>query len=376
MSQSDLTIQNQSFPSFRADLNDALTALNTTQSGTSRPASAVAGTIWLDTTTASTPTLKYYDGADDISLATLDHSANTVNWLDSTVSVTGLTTTATGTVLTLSDSSLTSSVNLILQNQKEIRFSETTANGVNYVGFKAPASLSADKIWVLPSADGTAGQFLKTDGAGNLSFSSDLPTTSFTGATVETSIADSDLVLIYDDSATAVRKMTKANLVSGIGASAGQVIQVVQTVKTDSFNTSSTTFADITGLSASITPSSASNKILVMCHIGIFMANSSGVSGAVALIRGSTNIGGGTAEGGRVSGISRTASGANADHGNGLSFQYLDSPATTSSTTYKIQTVSQTSFSVYVNRGGTDSDVGFSYGTRTSSTLTLIEIAA
>jgi hypothetical protein len=59
--------------------------------------------------------------------------------------------------------------------------------------------------------------FLKTDGAGNLSFSSDLPTTSFTGATVETSIADSDLVLIYDDSATAVRKMTKANFVSGIG---------------------------------------------------------------------------------------------------------------------------------------------------------------
>jgi hypothetical protein len=59
--------------------------------------------------------------------------------------------------------------------------------------------------------------FLKTDGAGNLSFSSDLPTTSFTGATVETSIADSDLVLIYDDSATAVRKMTKANLTAGIG---------------------------------------------------------------------------------------------------------------------------------------------------------------
>jgi hypothetical protein len=85
MAQSDLTIQNQSFPSFRADLNDALTALNTFQSGTTRPTSAVAGTIWLDITSASTPTLKYYDGADDISLATLDHSANTVNWLDNTV---------------------------------------------------------------------------------------------------------------------------------------------------------------------------------------------------------------------------------------------------------------------------------------------------
>jgi hypothetical protein len=217
MSQHDYNIANQSFPSFRTDLNNALSAIQTCNSGTSRPTGAVAGQIWLDTTSATSPTLKYYDGADDISLATLDHSANTVNWLDSTVSITGLTTTATGTVLTLSDSSLTSSVNLILQNQKEIRFSETTANGTNYVGFKAPASLSADKIWVLPSADGTAGQFLKTDGAGNLSFSSDLPTTSFTGATVETSIADSDLVLIYDDSATAVRKMTKANLVAGVG---------------------------------------------------------------------------------------------------------------------------------------------------------------
>jgi hypothetical protein len=172
MAQHDFNIANQSFPSFRTDLNNALSAINTSQSGTSRPSGAVAGTIWLDTTSATSPTLKYYDGADDISLATLDHSANTVNWLDSTVSVTGLTTTATGTVLTLSDSSLTSSVNLILQNQKEIRFSETTANGTNYVGFKAPASLSADKIWILPSADGTAGQFLKTDGAGNLSFDS------------------------------------------------------------------------------------------------------------------------------------------------------------------------------------------------------------
>ena len=86
MAQSDLTIQNQSFPSFRSDLNDALTAINTTQSGTSRPSSAVAGTIWLDTTNATNPTLKLYDGADDISLATLDYTANTVNWLDSSVS--------------------------------------------------------------------------------------------------------------------------------------------------------------------------------------------------------------------------------------------------------------------------------------------------
>ena len=109
MAQSDLTIQNQSFPSFRADLNDALTALNTFQSGTTRPTSAVAGTIWLDTTSATTPTLKYYDGADDISLATLDHSANTVNWLDSTVvfDIVGDTTPQLGGNLDLNSNDIT-----------------------------------------------------------------------------------------------------------------------------------------------------------------------------------------------------------------------------------------------------------------------------
>ena len=86
MAQGDYLIQNQSFPSFRSDLNDTLEAINTSNSGTSRPSSAVAGTIWLDTTSATTPTLKFYDGADDISLATIDYTANTVNWLDSSVS--------------------------------------------------------------------------------------------------------------------------------------------------------------------------------------------------------------------------------------------------------------------------------------------------
>jgi hypothetical protein len=196
MAQHDFNIANATFPSVRSDINSALTAINTTQSGTSRPASAVAGTIWLDTTSATTPTLKYYDGADDISLATLDHSANTVNWLDSTVSITGLSSTATGTVLTLTDSDSKSTVNLIIDNQKEVRFNETTANGTNYIGLKAPASVTADLTFTLPvaptadnqalvasttgvmsftpyafpSADGTSGQALVTSGAGVLSF--------------------------------------------------------------------------------------------------------------------------------------------------------------------------------------------------------------
>lgn len=172
MSQHDYNIANQSFPSFRSDLNNALSAIQTTNSGTSLPTGAVAGQMWLDTTNATNPTLKFYDGADSISLATINYTANTVDWLDSSITITGLSTSATGTVLTLSDTVTTSTVNLIIDNQKEVRFRETTANGTNYVGLKAPASLSADLTYTLPSADGTSGQFLSTNGSGVLSFAS------------------------------------------------------------------------------------------------------------------------------------------------------------------------------------------------------------
>jgi hypothetical protein len=170
MAQHDMNIINAGFPAVRSDINSALSAIQTNHSGTSRPTGAVAGQIWLDTTNATSPTLKFYDGTDDISLATIDYSANTVNWLDSTVSITGLATTATGTVLTLSDTATTQTVNFIIDNEKEIRFSEADGNGSNYVALKAPASLASDVTFTLPSADGTANQVLTTDGSGVLSF--------------------------------------------------------------------------------------------------------------------------------------------------------------------------------------------------------------
>jgi len=170
MAQHDYNIANQGFSSFRSDLNNALSAIQTTNSGTSLPTGAVAGQMWLDTTNATSPTLKFYDGTDSISLATINYTANTVDWLDSSITITGLSTSATGTVLTLSDSATTSTVNLIIDNQKEVRFRETTANGTNYVALKAPASLSADLTFTLPSVDGTSGQVLQTNGSGVLSF--------------------------------------------------------------------------------------------------------------------------------------------------------------------------------------------------------------
>lgn len=52
----------------------------------------------------------------------------------------------------------------------EMQLMETSANGFNYVGFKAPASISTSKIWTLPAVDGTNGQVLSTNGAGILSW--------------------------------------------------------------------------------------------------------------------------------------------------------------------------------------------------------------
>ena len=86
MSQvSDYTLSNIGFSAFRTELNSILGAVNTLNAGTSAPGSGAAGSLWLDTTSATTPTLKFYDGSDQISLCTFNYSANTVNWLDNTV---------------------------------------------------------------------------------------------------------------------------------------------------------------------------------------------------------------------------------------------------------------------------------------------------
>jgi len=87
MAQHDMNIANQSFPSFRTDLNNSLSALNSMHSGTSRPSGATTGTMWLDTTNSGSNslTIKFFDGSDDITFATVNTSANTVDFTDSSV---------------------------------------------------------------------------------------------------------------------------------------------------------------------------------------------------------------------------------------------------------------------------------------------------
>lgn len=163
---------------------------------------------------------------------------------------------------------------------------------------------------------------------------------------------------------------TKATLNSSGFSSPGHVLQVLQTVKTDTWsNATQNTWNDVTGLSVSITPSSTSSKILITGHIS-YSASSNLY---VRLLRGSTPICVGDTSGSRIS--STVASGYNYGDGNVMestTWNYLDSPSTTSSTTYKIQIYGY-NITQYVNRVVNDTDS--SVTPRSTSTITVMEIA-
>ena len=148
------------------------------------------------------------------------------------------------------------------------------------------------------------------------------------------------------------------------------ILQVVSTTKTDTFTTSSTSFVDATGFSATITPSSTSSKILCVVTVGTLDANVSAIlSGRV--LRGATVIGAGDASGSTVPGGFSiiTPAGTRAQVG---VFQFLDTPSSTSALTYKLQ-VRTNDGTLYMNRAANDD--GSSIWTRSSSTITLMEVA-
>ena len=79
MSQNDLVIANQGFPAFRSDLNSALQALATNNSGTSAPSTTYAYQLWVDTTTAGSNKFYIRNSANNgnIEIGTINQSAGT-----------------------------------------------------------------------------------------------------------------------------------------------------------------------------------------------------------------------------------------------------------------------------------------------------------
>ncbi len=151
----------------------------------------------------------------------------------------------------------------------------------------------------------------------------------------------------------------------------GSVLQVVSTTKTDTFTTTSTSFVDVTGISVSITPTSATSKILIT---GLVNFAASTDTGFFRLVRDSTAICVGTAAGSRISATATMRCSTDSADSDAASVNFLDSPNTTSAVTYKIQARCDGGFTVRFNSSGDDVDQ--TNRGRTASTITVMEIAA
>jgi hypothetical protein len=181
-------------------------------------------------------------------------------------------------------------------------------------------------------------------------------------------------MITYLKDTDAVEKRTASAWVP-VNTDSGRVLQVVQTVKTDTYGVSlaqgASDTSDVSGLTVSITPSSVSNKILVMCQVGLGGEQAVGYS----LFRNGSVTGYiGNADGSRTR---VSASATPTERGAAeSSLIYLDSPATTSAVTYSIRLTSSGTgtTAVYVNRSlgdGNDNRVS-----RSASSIIAMEIKA
>ena len=193
---------------------------------------------------------------------------------------------------------------------------------------------------------------------------SDLDPAVITGQTaLATSPADTDEFLISD---AGTLKRLDASLIGG-----GKIGQVVSVAKTDTFSSASSSFTDLTGITVNITPSATSSKVLILCSLSLSVTNGGGPQ--LKLVRGSTDIGIADAASNRARMTTSYVISA-VDVIAAVPMIFLDSPSTTSQTTYKVQGFGYNTNTIYVNRTSDDADEV--YRQRGISTITVMEILA
>ena len=162
---------------------------------------------------------------------------------------------------------------------------------------------------------------------------------------------------IADDAVTAAK-------VTGLG----KIGQVLSTTKTDSFQSTSTSVTDITGLSVAITPTSTSSKVLVMVH-GNVSDGGPTYEAAMKMFRDSTEICKGDNGSATNIGFDNARRNSGGNESKKFSMTFLDSPNTTSSTTYKIAVkVDQSGSTFNFNRTASSNNSSL------VSTITVMEI--
>ena len=161
-----------------------------------------------------------------------------------------------------------------------------------------------------------------------------------------------------------------------LGATSGKngpILQVVQTVKKDKSTIQSTTLTDIPSMSVTITPSSSSNKILIRYCLSVF---TNGTYWSMRLLRGNDStifIGD---QNSNATSQQRASFGSYMSSyvdGRSVTQEFLDSPSTTSATTYKLQLKNLSSESLYINQSKNDGDQ--TYIARAASSITVMELS-
>ena len=156
--------------------------------------------------------------------------------------------------------------------------------------------------------------------------------------------------------------------------STGSILQVVSTTKTNIFTSTSVSYVDITGLTAVITPSSTSNKILVRVDLNGAIA---GNAGGVIMRRNGSNM----VVGDTVSGINNNATfniyngGDDANSQQMWSMSHLDSPATTSAVTYSVAVSCVQGGGTFVINDQTSQIRNVSYAINAVSNITVMEVS-
>ena len=178
---------------------------------------------------------------------------------------------------------------------------------------------------------------------------------------------------IVDADMLASNAVTAGKLASGVG---GKILQVVQTVKKDKTTIQSTSLTDITGMSVTITPSSSSNKVLIRYSLSIFTNNQ---YWAMRLLRGSDST---IFIGDQNPSATSQTRGSFGSYmpsyvdGRTVVQELLDSPNTTSATTYKLQAHTPYSSSYIIGINTSPTQDNYTYMSNCVSTITAMEVAA
>jgi len=260
----------------------------------------------------------------------------------------------TGDVLTAAQ------VNTYLQEQAVMRFASAAARTTALSGVLAEGMVSyLDDINQVQVYNGSS--WVAVGGSSPLTTKGDLYTYSTTDARL--GVGTNGQVLTADSTSATGMKWATA-------AGGGKVLQVVNATTTTSTTIASTTLTDST-ITASITPSATSSKVLVMATINLnSQRDISGQAVRVALLRGSTSIAAWNDAGNARwfgTGITTSPAATYFQMWSTNTLVWLDSPSTTSSTTYKIQGAAEST----ANNGSITFQFSSAY-----STITLLEIGA